>query len=123
MLLSSNENLTGGGLLLEMALQAEHLIAFGKHPRIDRAMRLMAGGAPFTHGFVFEDERPALRDVAFAAGLLFGTEGGSTTYDGLTLVWIVTIAATDLCLASKSPAMGSFQNWMRVGQAELPALI
>ena len=59
------------GLLLEVALQAEHMIPLRQHPRIHRSMRFVAGRASLTYRFVFEDEWPSLRDVAFAACLLF----------------------------------------------------
>jgi hypothetical protein len=121
--LSANENFSADSLLLEMALQTQDMIAFDQHPWIDGSMRLVASGATLADGFVFEDERTALRDVAFAAGLLLRAQGGAAANDRLALVRIVAIGATNSRSARNGPGMRSVQNRMRVGQAELGTLI
>jgi len=67
------------------------VIAFGEHPRVHRSVWFVAGRATFAHGFVFEDERTALGDVALAARLLLCGESRAATDDCLALVRIVTI--------------------------------
>ncbi len=60
-----------GLLALEVALEAEVLVALQQHFLIDRAMDPMTRGAAFADGQVLEHMRPALGDVAFRAQVAF----------------------------------------------------
>ena len=71
------------------------MIALSQHPRVHRTVRPVAGRATLPHGFVLEDEWTALRDVAFAARFLLRRKRRTAANDGLPLVWVVTIGATD----------------------------
>ena len=91
MIESADENLSAGGLLLEVALEAKHRIAFGKELGVDGAVGPMAGGAAFAQSFVFEDMGPALGRVTFEAGLAFGAEGRGASGFGRSLVGFVAV--------------------------------
>jgi hypothetical protein len=121
--LAANEYSSAGGLLLEMALQAKSGVAFGKHARVDGAVRPVAGSAPFADRFVLEDERPALSNVALAAGVLFCGESGATPDNGLAFVRVVTIRAGDSLAHRERTAMGAFQDWMSVRQTEFTPFV
>ena len=121
--LSANENLSAGRLLLEVALQTKDRTALDQHLRVHGTVRLMAGGAAFAHGFMLEHKRPALRDVAFAAGFLFGAQGSSAANHRLAFVRVMTVAATDSWPPSDRVGMRAFQNRMSVRQTELPPFI
>ena len=101
------------GLLLEMAFQAEALIAHLKHFVIHRAVGIMAGGAAFAHGLMFKHERPALGDVAFKAGIVFRVQRGAAPFDGRPLVGIMAVAA----------AHPAFRHQVVKGEFELSALV
>lgn len=64
---AANQNLAALHLL-EMALEAEVGISRDEHFRIHRAVRAVARGATFPHGFVFKDKRTVLRRMTFQAG-------------------------------------------------------
>ena len=67
----ADEELARRGLLLEMALEAEGLIAGNQHSLVYRAMHGVASCAAFPQRFVFKHKRSELRRVALAAGLVF----------------------------------------------------
>jgi hypothetical protein len=96
---SSDENLPGSELLLEMTLKAEIRVALHEHLIIDRPMRIVAGRAALPNSFMLENERPTLRDMAGPAGIDLGSERERVSFDRITFVRIVTIRATDLPLA------------------------
>jgi hypothetical protein len=123
MVLSSNQDSSSGKLLLEMALQAQDMIALGQHPRVDRTVRTVAGGASFTHCFVLENERSPLRDVAFATSFLLGRKGGAAANNSRSFVGIVTIGATDSAALRKGTRMRTIEDRVRVGKTKLRALI
>ena len=108
---SADEQLAGAGLLLEVALKAERLVAGLEHFRVHRAMRIVTGGAVVAQRLVLEDERPALGLVAFEAGLVRGGQLGAAAEDRVTLVRIVTLAARYLV------------RRMRVWQRKLAAFV
>jgi len=56
----SNKNMSGDLLLLEMAFQAERLVAFGKQSLVDGAVRRMAGCTALTHRLMWKHKRPSL---------------------------------------------------------------
>ena len=64
---SADEDFSGLSLLLEMAFQTKVLVPLREHLVINRAVRIVAGGAAFADRFVFENERPALSCVALGA--------------------------------------------------------
>jgi hypothetical protein len=101
-----------GRLLLEMASNAEVVVALSEHFGIHRAVRIVTDGAAFAHRFVFKHERPALGGVALAASVPFERQRSSTV-DGITFMGVVAIAATD-------PA---FDNRMMRRQVKLASLI
>ena len=65
----ANKNAAGLGLLLEMAFQTKIRVPLRQHLVVDRAMRIVAGGAAFAHGLVFENKWTALSGVALRAGI------------------------------------------------------
>ena len=66
----ADEDAAVARLLLEVAFQAERLIALVQHSLIHRAVRRMAIDATFAHRFVFEYERSALRGVTLETGFV-----------------------------------------------------
>ena len=88
------------------------MVALDQHPRVDRSMGLVAGGATLADGFMFEHEWATLRDVAFATGLLFCAQGRSTANDRLAFVRVVAIAATDSRSARNRPGMRAIEDRM-----------
>ena len=103
----------GGGLLLEMALEAEGLVPFREQLVVHRPVDRVAGGASFAHGLVLEHKRPALGGVAPAAGLVDSGEGRSHAAHARPFVRIVAVAAAQL----------AFQHGMMKRQVELAALV
>ena len=57
----SDKNSTSNLLLLEVAFQAERVVALVQHSLVDRAMRRMTDYATFAHSLVFENKWTALR--------------------------------------------------------------
>lgn len=108
MIAAADVDLAIDPLFLEMALEAKDRIAFDEHAWVDRAVGLVAGGASLADGLVFEGERAALGGVATAAGVVFRGQFRAAAGDGLTLVRIVAITATDLALL----------DWVVRGEAE-----
>jgi len=58
---------SGRGLLLEVALQAEHLVSLRQQLIIDGTMRVVTSHASLAQCFVWEYKRPPLLDVALEA--------------------------------------------------------
>ena len=110
-------------LLLEMALQAQDMIALDQHPRVDRPVWVVASRAALPHRLVFEDEGTALGHMAFAAGLLLGGKGRAAADDRRSLVWIMTITATDFSSCGNGPGLGAVKHRMSVRKAELGAFV
>ena len=109
----ANEQTAGGGLLLEMALEAEGLIALSQHLVIDRPMHSVAAGAAFPHRFVLEDKRAALGLVAAAAGVVELGEGAAHATHTGSFMRIVAIAAAD----------AAFWNGVMEREIKLAALV
>src|SRR5881396_1863727 len=116
-LLPADKNLSADGLLLEVALQTEDVIAFDEHSGVDGSMRLMAGRAALAHRLVFEHERTPLRYVTFAACLLLGGKGRAAPNDRLAFVRMMAISATDSSARGLGPGLGTGQHRMRIRQA------
>ena len=91
---AADEHLPACDLLLEVALQAKRGVTFGEEFGVDRAMRAVAGGATFAHGFVFENKRPALGFVAPKAAIIFSEQLGATARVGGPLVGRMALGAT-----------------------------
>jgi hypothetical protein len=67
---------------LKMTFQAKVGVALDEHLVIDASMRVMAGGATFTNGFVLENERAALRGVALDASVALGGQRCAAAFNG-----------------------------------------
>ena len=73
---------SGRGLLLEVALQAEHLISLGQQLVVDGAMRVVAGHTSLAQCFVREYKRSSLLDVALEADFILAHQiGGAATLE------------------------------------------
>jgi len=94
-------------LFLEMALQAQRLVALRKHPLIDGTVRRMAGHAAFAQGLVLENERSTLRGMTLETGFVLteqrdpaALEGlrktGASAFDGAADVRVMAIRAANL---------------------------
>ena len=66
-------------------------VALGQHPRIDRAMRLMAGVAALAQSLVLEDKRPALHGVTLETGFVCARQFGAAALDCGTFVRVMAI--------------------------------
>jgi hypothetical protein len=108
MVASSNQNYVWRGLLLEMAFEAKILVPLHQHFVVHSSVWVVAGRAAFAHRFVFEHERPALRDVAFGTGFVLGSHGERSSDGRRSLMGIMAIAATHLAM----------RDWMGVWQVE-----
>ena len=120
----ADKNSAGFSLLLEMAVQTERCVARDEHSLVDRAVRRMTDDAALAQRFVFEHERPALRGVTLETGFVSAEKSeataferllriGSTAFDGLALVRVMTITAAHL----------AFEHRMVMRQLELRAHI
>src|SRR5262245_11917557 len=112
MLLPADIDSSAERLLLEMAFQTQGVIAFNKHPRVDRAVRVVASRAAFAHCLVFEHEGTALRNMTFAAGLLLRGKRRAAPDNRVPFVRIVTVAATEFSPCRDWPAMGTVEHRM-----------
>jgi hypothetical protein len=103
----ADEDLAVGGLLLEMALQAEIGAALGEQLLVHRAVRGMAGNATLANCFVLENKWPALGGVTFQAGAVRTQHSDATTlhflrhvgpaaFDRVALVRVMAIGAAYL---------------------------
>jgi hypothetical protein len=96
-----------------MAPEAEVGVAGDQHLIVHCSMRVVADGAAFAYGFVFENKRPTLRSMAFAACVVLGQQRSAAALHGWPFVWIVAIAATHFAAHHR----------MTVSQFELPFLV
>ena len=69
MIASADKDFARFGLLLEMAFQTKVCVPLGEHLVVDRAMRIVAGGAAFADCFVLENKWAALSGVTFCTGV------------------------------------------------------
>ncbi len=76
-----NEDLAGGGLLLEVTSQTEGLVPLVEHALVDRPVGRMTSDTAFAHGLVLENERSALRGVTLEAGVVFTEQSCAATLD------------------------------------------
>ena len=73
----------GSALFLEMALQAERVVALVQHALVNRAVRRMAGYATFAHRLMFKNKRTALRRMTLETRVIRTHERSPTTFDRL----------------------------------------
>jgi len=92
----ADENGARGRLLLEMAAQAEGLVARDQQPRIHAAVRVVARRAAFAHRLMLEHERTALRRVAPDADIIGRLQVGHAAFNHRALVRIVAVDAAHL---------------------------
>lgn len=90
----SNED-TAVLLDLGVALQAEVQVALDHELRVERTVRLMAGGASFAHGFMLEHKWASLIAVTIGAAFVQSGHGQSAgRLPNIVAVGIMTVAAT-----------------------------
>ena len=70
----SNKKSAVNALLLEMALQAERVVALVQHSLIDGAVRRMADDATLANCFVFKNKRTTLRRMTLETRVIRGHE-------------------------------------------------
>lgn len=97
----TDEDLAGGGLLLEMAFQAQVSVPLREHLVMHGAVWIMAGGATFPGRFMLEDKWTALRDMTFGARIGLTGEIESTAFDRMALVRVMAIAAAHLSIFNR----------------------
>ena len=88
-------------LLLEVAFQTKIRVPLRQHLVVDRAMRIVAGGAALANRFMFENKRPALRSVTLRARVRIGRHGEWSPRCGLASVRIMAIAAAHFPVANR----------------------
>ena len=118
----SDENMSGHFLLLEMTFQAKRCVAFVEQSLVHGAVRRMADHTTLPQCLVLVNPGAALLGVALEASFISAQESkaaafehllniGSATFDGDSLVRVVTIGATHF----------AFRHRMMVRQLELRA--
>src|SRR5450432_3782794 len=83
-------------LFLEMALQAQRLVALRKHPLINGTVRRMAGHAAFAQGLVLENERSTLRGMTLETGFVLTEQRDPAALEGAADVRVMAIRAANL---------------------------
>ena len=91
MITTTDEHFSSGGLLLEMALEAQAGVARQQHLFIHGAVSTVTRRATFAHSFMLEHERPRLSGVAFPARLRFSGQRCSAADDRIAFVRIVAV--------------------------------
>ena len=76
-----NENLAGGGLLLEVALQTKGLVALVEQRWLTDPWGEWQVTQPSRSGLVLENERSALRGVTLETGVVFTEQSDAATFD------------------------------------------
>ena len=99
----------GRALNLQVALEAKIVVALDEELVVDRPVRLVAGGASFAQGFVFENERATLFAMTLRAGFVEARHGEAAGgLHDVVAVRVVTIHAVHL----------AFDDWMMLREAE-----
>lgn len=98
-------------LLLEVALQAQSLVALSQHPLIDRTVWLMAGETTFSQRFVFKNVWSTLHRVALETSFVKTRQLRATALDRVALVWFM----------ARRAAHFSFEHRMVMRKGELGA--
>ena len=103
-----------GAELGEVAAEAQVGVPRDEHLVVDRAVRVVAGGAAFlADRAVLIGVRTRLLGVAAEAGFGRGRQGGAAAADGVVLVRVMAVAAAHL----------AGEHRVAVRQAELAALV
>lgn len=113
MIATADHDHTGGGLLLEVTLQAEVRVPRLEHLVVHRTVRAVARDAALAGGLVFEHIRAGLGGMALDATGVDAVEFGPALSDGGSGMGIVAIAAAHL----------AGHDGVAEGQAELAALV
>lgn len=79
----SDKDSSGNALLLEMALQAERVVALVQHSLIDGAVRRVADDATLANCFVLENKWTALRRMTLETRVISIHEGDPSALDRL----------------------------------------
>ena len=108
---TANKKLAAAGLLDKMAFQTEVRVAVDQQLGIDRAVRVMTGGATFAHSFMFEHKRALLRGMTTQAHFIFREQRSAAAGQNGTFVRVMAVG-------TGHPAFG---HRMMIGQVELPA--
>src|SRR5664280_1254792 len=111
----ANENcaVTAGCGYLSMAFQAQVVVPFGQHLRVDRAVDVVTAGATFTQGLVLEHVRPGLLAMAAGADIIDPRQPQSFWLVDVFAVRIVAVGATH----------SAFVDRMVILQAKLRLLV
>lgn len=84
------------GVGIDVALQAQRLVALIEHLLVHGAVGAVADGAAFADSRMREDERADLLLVALIASFVLAIELGAAAFDGVALVRVVAITAAHL---------------------------
>ena len=79
----ADKDSSGNPLLLEMAFQAQRVVAFVQHSLIDGAVRRMADDATLANCFVFKNKRTALRRMTLETRVISVHERDPAALDRL----------------------------------------
>jgi hypothetical protein len=108
---ATDHKLSGGRLLLIVALQTERLIPGLQHLFIHRPVRIVTRRAVVSQRLMLEDIGPALRLVTVEAGVVRGRHTGAAPNHRVTLVRIMTVRTSH------------FAHRMRMGESKLTLLV
>jgi hypothetical protein len=115
-----NENMARLFLFLEMAFQAERLVAFVQHPLVDGAVRRMADRTTLTHCLMLVNKRAALRGVAFEARFVSAQESEAAAFKRLLHIGPATLDRNPhVRIMAIRAAHFSFQHRVMMRQLEL----
>ena len=77
----ADENSAADFLFLEVTFQAQRLIAFVEHPRVNRAVRRVAAHATFFQRFMLKHEWSRLRDMALETSFVLAEQQSSAAFN------------------------------------------
>jgi hypothetical protein len=98
---TDQESAPWAGLLLEVTLQAERLIALSEHALINRSMRLVTGVTILAQRFVLEDKRTPLRRMALETRVVTRGQLGPAALDRRTFMRVMTRTAAHFPLQDR----------------------
>ena len=109
-------------LLLEMALQAERVVALVQHSLIDGAVRRVADDATLADCFVLKDKRTALRRMTLETGVIGAHERNPAALDRLVRARSAAFRRhSRMRIVAIGAAHFPFQHRMPMGQLKLRA--
>jgi len=116
----ADENLARCSLLLEMALQAERLIAGDQETLVDRAMRRVADDTALAQSFVLVNKWAALHGVTLETSVILIKEGDSTAFERLVHVGSAAFNRhTDMRVMTITTTHPAFEHWMMMRKLKL----